>query len=462
MIEEIELGFETIGNATAIVHDRGPRLVTDPWLTGCPYFGSWTLSHEIPEKQWADALACPYVWISHGHPDHLSAESLEFVRGRTVLLPDHVGGRIASALRRDGHHVRVLPDRRWVDLSPRVRVCCVADYNQDGILLIDVGGALVVNLNDASDHGWRSFVRREVARHPVSFHLHIAPWGEADMCNLFDEDGTRIPRYADPRPVGQSAAAEAEAVGARFVVPFSSMHQYQRSDSVWANDRTVDVEDWSDGFVSDRTELLPAFVQYDALRDHAAALEPAVRPRDVLEPSMFGDDWCDTLEHDDVAELERYVRAIRHLWDHFDFVSFRVGGVEHRVGLDGGSTAPGFTFEVPRTSLLTAVRHDVFDDLLIGNFMRTVLHNTTDPGALYPHFTPYVGKYADNGGARTTEELRAYFAAYRRRAPFDFLRHRLEARSIDAFRRFVPPGSPARRLARRVHHRMLTGRQSGR
>src|SRR4029453_5700788 len=64
----MDLGFETIGNATLIVHDRGPLLVTDPWLTGEPYFGSWTHSHEIPEHQLANIEACSFVWISHGHP----------------------------------------------------------------------------------------------------------------------------------------------------------------------------------------------------------------------------------------------------------------------------------------------------------------------------------------------------------------------------------------------------------
>ncbi len=47
----LDLGFETIGNATLICHDGGPVLVTDPWLDGGAYFGSWTLSHEIPQEQ---------------------------------------------------------------------------------------------------------------------------------------------------------------------------------------------------------------------------------------------------------------------------------------------------------------------------------------------------------------------------------------------------------------------------
>ena len=47
----MRIGFETIGNATVICHDNGPVLVTDPWTDGGAYFGSWTLSHEVPEAQ---------------------------------------------------------------------------------------------------------------------------------------------------------------------------------------------------------------------------------------------------------------------------------------------------------------------------------------------------------------------------------------------------------------------------
>jgi hypothetical protein len=49
-----------------------PVLATDPWIKGAAYFGSWTTSHLIPEEQLAHVKACKYLWISHGHPDHLS------------------------------------------------------------------------------------------------------------------------------------------------------------------------------------------------------------------------------------------------------------------------------------------------------------------------------------------------------------------------------------------------------
>src|SRR5229473_1177488 len=122
--------LDTIGNATLIGYDGVPMLVTDPWIEGSPYFGSWTLSHEIPEEQRAAIRACPYVWFSHGHPDHLNAESLPLFRDRVILLPDHVGRRIQNELERGGFTIEVLPDRTWRHLSPRLRVLCISDYNQ--------------------------------------------------------------------------------------------------------------------------------------------------------------------------------------------------------------------------------------------------------------------------------------------------------------------------------------------
>jgi hypothetical protein len=68
----------------------------------------------------------------------LNPHSIERLRHLSMLLPDHVGGRIRNDLVAQGYDVRVLPDGRWVQLSKRIRVYCIADYNQDAILLVDV------------------------------------------------------------------------------------------------------------------------------------------------------------------------------------------------------------------------------------------------------------------------------------------------------------------------------------
>jgi hypothetical protein len=459
----MELGFDTIGNATLIAYDREPVLVTDPWFEGDAYFGSWTLSHDIPDEQREAIERAKFVWISHGHPDHLSMRSLQRLSAATLLLPDHVGGRIAAALRADGFTVSVLPDRQWVPLSDRIRVCSIADYNQDAILLVDVGGRLVLDINDAFERGWRRFVRDTTRRYDVSFLLRLSGFGDADMINLFDEDGRRIPpRAARREPPGRALADRARQLGARYVVPFSSMHRYQRADSVWANEYVTDLDDHALGFESRTSELLPAFLRYDCLTDTATPIEPPRRPIVAHDPAEYGDDWDEPLEPDDVSALESYVGRVTHLARHFDFVSFRVGGGTHTItlrGRGGGARRRGLTFEVPRGSLMTAVRHDIFDDVLIGNFARVTVHGTTSNEALYPDFTPYVAKYGDNGGAYSGDELRAYFRAYRERAPFDYVRHQLEWRSVDRVRRLLPRESPLYEATRRTYQLLTASRR---
>ena len=99
------IGFETIGNATLTCFDDRPILTTDPWITGSAYFGSWGMSHKIPPEQLDNIRRCRYVWFSHGHPDHLNADSLSDFGGHTILLPNHAGSRIHDDLVGRGYKV---------------------------------------------------------------------------------------------------------------------------------------------------------------------------------------------------------------------------------------------------------------------------------------------------------------------------------------------------------------------
>ena len=90
----IMLGFETIGNATLTVFDDKPVLTTDPWLDGKPYFGSWTHAYKIPNSQKDNILKSDYIWLSHGHPDHIDPDSLKYFKDKTLLIADHYGDRI--------------------------------------------------------------------------------------------------------------------------------------------------------------------------------------------------------------------------------------------------------------------------------------------------------------------------------------------------------------------------------
>ncbi len=420
----MELGFETIGNATLILHDRGPVLATDPWIKGSAYFGSWVTSHEIPPEQLDHVKRCKYLWISHGHPDHLSPASLRELRDKTILLPDHVGGRIAKELRGQGYSVRVLPDGVWTPLSDRLRVVSIGDFQQDAILLADLGGRLLVDTNDASDNGAGGFVRETVSRYPASFLFCLTGYGDADMINFFDEAGRRIPPPAmKHEPFLDGIEAILEDLGIRCFVPFSSLHKYQRTDSAWANACVTPIETYEGRFHSPERELLPPFCRYDLTKDEATPIRPPRRPDVLRAPEEFGDRWSDELQRTDVEKIRAYFERFSHLKHFLGFVAFRVGGKEHRIDVNPSEHERGITFEVPRSSLMTAIEHEIFDDILIGNFAKTTLHgnwHAQGTEALYPDFNPFIGKYGDNGRAHSKVELSAYFAEYRRRGFFGF------------------------------------------
>ena len=445
------IGAKTIGNATLIAFDGEPILATDPWFSGNrAYFGSWCLPFEIPPEEMDNILGCRYVFFSHGHPDHLNAESLDRVSDKIMLLPDHVGGRINRDLMSQGFTTRVLPDRQWVELSKNVRVLCVSDYFQDSILLVDVNGHLFIDMNDASDRGWGRVVRRTIKRFKTSYLLKIGGWGEADMINFFDEDGSRaVPQHVQARPsIGKYLSYYADLYGVDYVIPFSSFHKLQRADSVWAQEHVPTLDDYPPGFCAKRASLLPAFIEVDCERDAIREINPPRMPDNIRPPEEFGDNWSDSLEADEFAKVDAYFQERKLLKDYVGFVNLRVGGQDHTVTLNRNKKT-GVTFELPRGSLMTAVKYEIFDDLLIGNFMKCTLHGGLQ--ALVPSFNPLVSKYADNGMAKTKGELRAYMAAYRKRAPAEFLLHTLEHESARRFRQFVSPDSRLFIVAQRTY-----------
>ncbi len=438
----MDLGFETIGNACLIVHDRGPVLATDPWLVGEAYFGSWRLSHAVPETQRRHVDACDTLWISHGHPDHLSLPSLETLRRKRILLPDHYGGRVANDLRGLGFDVTTMRCGQWMQISDRVRVASLANYNQDATLVMDVDGHLIIDANDAGNRGSSRFLERERARFTKrSVIACLTGYGDADMINFFDEQGNRVlPAAASKTPCGPGIKALLDHYDLDVFAPSSSMHRYNRTDSGWADEFATPIDAHGEGFDGGRRTLLPAFVQFDLHTGSYERIDPPANDQPLRPPEDYGDDWSTPLDTDDVAKLREYFGRFSHLPTFLGHLNFRVGDKDHVLDVNKEHRR-GITFETPRQSLMQAVEWRAFDDILIGNFCRTTLHGDwwgkVGADALYPHFTPFVTKFGDNGGAYTPDELRAYFAEYLRRGYTEFGPDRGEQEMLAALQPYL-------------------------
>ena len=450
--------FETIGSATLIVHDDGPILTTDPWVNHGAYFGSWSHDYEIPAAQMDSIRRAKFHWFSHGHPDHLNVDSIPLLTSGQFLLSDHFGSRIHNDLTSAGHKVQILPDRKWVQLSKHVKVCSFPNSNQDSVLLIDVNGHLVIDANDSPDLGQSWHIKRIAKAYKNTYLCQLHGWGGADMLNLFDSSGKPLKDLAAlKRPIAPRSQRAAMNFGANHVIPFSSFHRYQRTDSAWANAMVPELDDYQRDATPGGAIVLPAFVRVDCVAGHIDAINPNRAVLELKNPEKFDDSWTDVLEAEDISLIDKYFREREHLAKHFGFIEVSAGGRSHAVRLNKGLGDMGITFECPRNSLMTSIRYEIFDDLLIGNFMKTTLHGVDD---LYPNFSPYVAKYGDNGGSKSHVELKKYFHHYLMRDPIGILMTNFQTNSEMLFRSFIKEDSKVFKAAKKIFYSIGRRKQS--
>ena len=412
---------ETIGNATLIVSEGGePLLATDVWLDEDPaYFGSWVLSHKVPEEQRFKLAKCKFIFISHFHPDHLNLASLRHFKGATILLAQHYGSRVERELRSAGFTVLNLPSAKWISLGARTRVMLFSNELQDSALMVEVNDgkskSLLVNLNDSGAMGFVASVSRLAASYENSIYLALHGYGDADMINLFDKNGCQIPPAAAHKfPVGKDFAAYMKKFKCNIAVPFSSFHQYQRRDSWWANEYTTPTSAYSEGFSGDGGKrIYPPFqrILFEGGEIKFYSINPPEKVLDApVDEAAFGDSWSDKLTDRDISLCKQYFNSISSLSRSFRSINLLVGGSKASVLSDGRGSVD-LQFEVPRKSLMRAVKREIFDDLLIGNFMKTTITGASN--LYFPDFTLSVAKYSDNGGVKLSDQLKDYFAFYR-------------------------------------------------
>ena len=129
------ISFETIGNATITIFDGKPIISTDPWINGNSYFGSWGHKYEIPKTQLKNIFNSKYIFLSHGHPDHIDPDSLDLFKDKIILLASHYGRRIYNDLSKKFKCIE-LKNNEWFELSKNVRMKTFADWNQDSTAIL--------------------------------------------------------------------------------------------------------------------------------------------------------------------------------------------------------------------------------------------------------------------------------------------------------------------------------------
>jgi UDP-MurNAc hydroxylase len=152
--EENYMRIQLISHASTITECDGIQIWSDPWLIGKAFNNSWSL---LPGPFFESGMfdTVNYIWISHEHPDHFNIPTLKsfpdfFKEKVTVLFQQKNSSKIFDALRNMGFkRFRYLPNRKFLELAPGVKVYCYQTHLIDSCLAVIHGSKIALNANDA-------------------------------------------------------------------------------------------------------------------------------------------------------------------------------------------------------------------------------------------------------------------------------------------------------------------------
>jgi hypothetical protein len=137
-----------INHASLVIESADARLATDPWFAGPAYANQW---HPFPKPTNVEQIdGCDAVLISHGHEDHLHEPSLNrLTKSKRLFYPFNWYPGTVEWIRSFGFaEVTEAASCQTYVVAPSTRVTFVVN-GHDSIMVLEDGGEVVVNINDA-------------------------------------------------------------------------------------------------------------------------------------------------------------------------------------------------------------------------------------------------------------------------------------------------------------------------
>ena len=201
---------------------EGFTLLTDPWLDGPAFLGSWT--QYPPPIVSASSLNPDAIVITHEHSDHFHEPTLErFDRATPVYVPDFPNQRLPQRLAALGFS-RVarfrFGERTAIHDSWHLTAFEPQSYWNDAFFLLEAGGLRLFNANDAGVNARIAPLVAPVDILCVQFSAGASgyPWTWA---HLSDEEKVQISARACAGKL-QLVRDAARLYGASAVLPFAS------------------------------------------------------------------------------------------------------------------------------------------------------------------------------------------------------------------------------------------------
>lgn len=185
-----------VGHACLEIEARHRNILCDPWWEGPAYTGQWH-PWPTPRPGGLTERSIDYLYLSHGHEDHLHLPTLKKLRVGSVLVPELLAGGMGDFLRStlDTSHVIEMPHGKTLTLPGGLRATCYANLS-DSMLVLEDGDQVVVNANDALHASPPSviehFCKLLLRNHPPVTQLYLGYGGASWFPNCI-----RLPQKDD-------------------------------------------------------------------------------------------------------------------------------------------------------------------------------------------------------------------------------------------------------------------------
>tara|TARA_Y100001938_G_scaffold119717_1_gene165986 strand:- start:1248 stop:2585 length:1338 start_codon:yes stop_codon:yes gene_type:complete len=209
-----------LSSATVLVEHKNTKILTDPWLTGEEFYGSWT--HYPPlNVDFSKFDDVDYIYISHIHPDHMSQGTLEKLNPNIpVIIHNYDAKYVKMNLERWGRKVIELNhgDKFHCGDGLNIYVYAADDCNPeicfkhfgcgkmeskfgstgvDTMAVIENGDKTILNINDCPYLLSQRVLNRVLKDHPVIDMLWVgyAGAGGYPQCHEHISDKEKLEVY---------------------------------------------------------------------------------------------------------------------------------------------------------------------------------------------------------------------------------------------------------------------------
>jgi hypothetical protein len=241
-----------IGHAALLIELGNIKIISDPWWAG-PCFGVQWWLYPPPNLEPLKNVVPDFIYISHGHSDHLHPGTLRRLPKSAKVLVSRPW-EIGDAIERLGFEVIPLTSEQPTELAPGVKVEIIDSYGSDTVMVMTDGKETCVNANDALQVASTPIQDRIIShireRYGTVDYLYLGYGTASHFPNCYkvpgkDDIASAIKRQ---RYFNGNWASVVARLKPRHAFPFAADAVLLEDDLIWSNEPVHNGERPTDRF----------------------------------------------------------------------------------------------------------------------------------------------------------------------------------------------------------------------